>query len=123
MCPATQRLVVAVLTVCGGALPLGALIVGGCRVWREHRDIASKLDRVQALRLPQGTTDEDYAAAQEAILSHTMTITQAEYGHEWVRRHILRDTLDDLRGPALAAGAGVVLATVASLWGLFLPPA
>jgi hypothetical protein len=62
-----------------------------------------------------------WTEARAVILPPTTTVLFVEYGLEWVRRHILRDALDDLRGPALVASVGVVLATVAGVWGLWLP--
>ena len=110
----------AALSVLGGVLPLGALGVGARRLVRAHRKLAGQLVDIERIQAEDSLSPAERRTRTAAILQPLSTVGYVLYTREWTREAIMRNAVEDLRGPALWGAAGVVCGTIASVWSLWL---
>lgn len=115
-----MKLTLTLMTVLGGLLPLGAVIWGGVTLRRDYRKLVDDLTKIdEIIEAPEGTY-EDSSAAMVAVREPTYNMGRLMYSHEWSQRLVWEQALRDLRGPAWLAGAGLLLATVAGAWSIWI---
>lgn len=115
-----MRTAVLVVTLLGGLLPLAAVGWAALATTRAYRSLDDDLQRIHAISHQHGSDPAKATPLMAAVRGPTSTNTTVLYQLEETRRAILRDTIDDLRGPAALAAVGVVFATVGSVWSLYL---
>ena len=110
-----MRAIAIVLTLLGGLLPLIGLLLAWLRARRAFTPLDADLRRITEL-VSRNTPADEIAAVREPQFMNG----ELPYTPELVERAILRSALEDLRGPALLAAAGVVLATAGSVLSLYV---
>lgn len=115
-----MRCLVVMLTVLGGILPIAAVIWAWMSGGRAHADLHRDLAVIGRIASAGGDDNAAVTRAMHAVRQPTHTYAMALYTPELVERAILRSALDELKGPALVAGIGVIFATVGSLLSLWL---
>jgi hypothetical protein len=111
---------VIILTLLGGVLPLAGLIWAWKAGRRQHAALDTDLHEIARVAEVSGDDNEAASRAMYAVRQPTHTYAMELYTPELVERAILRSALDDLKGPALVAGIGVISATTGSLLSLWL---
>lgn len=115
-----MRIFLTVLALAGGVLPVTAVMWGWLNIRAEYRSLVHDLEAIdEIIAAPDGLTDSK-DTAMLAIRRPKFNVGRLTYTHEWARRLILEQAMDDLRGPAWLAGTGVVLASISSMWSLWL---
>lgn len=114
------QVLVTAMTIIGAVLTLGGLGWGARRLVFEHRELVAALAEVRRIDQDDSLTVDEQTAQKEAALPHTSSWADVEYIREWVRRFILEQALSNLRWPAALTATGVVLSTVASVWGVWV---
>ncbi|MBP0460837.1 hypothetical protein [Streptomyces montanisoli] len=117
-----MKIILAVCTALGGALPLVALVWGWLLTRRDFRKLVADLDAIDAvIHAP----DTDYpgpggkSAAMEEIRTPEANWGRITYTFEWVQRMILKQALEDLTGPAWLALVGLIVGTTAGVWSIW----
>jgi hypothetical protein len=115
-----MKLTLTLLTICGGLLPLAAIIWGAVSLRRDYNRLVDDLTAIdEIIQAPEGTYP-DRSAAMMAIRQPAFNLGRLMYSYEWAQRLVWQQAMDDLRGPAWLAGAGLVAATVAGAWGVWI---
>ncbi|NGO09309.1 hypothetical protein G5C60_17300 [Streptomyces sp. HC44] len=73
----------------------------------------------EIIQAPEGTYP-DASAAMTAIRQPAFSLGRLTYTYEWAQRLVWQQAMDDLRGPAWLAGAGVVIGTIAGAWSIWI---
>jgi hypothetical protein len=89
-----MRWFVSGLYVLAGLLLIGAIVLAGRRVAREHHKLAAALDEVDRLNGDETLSDEEREQRKKSILVPQFTWGRVTYTYEWIQRLILRDALD-----------------------------
>ncbi|MFG3099736.1 hypothetical protein ACGFZL_04250 [Streptomyces sp. NPDC048182] len=115
-----MKLSLTLVTILGGLLPLAAVIWGSVSLRRDYRRLVNDLTAIDAIiQAPEGT-HADRSAAMRAVREPKYNAGRLMYSYEWTQRLVWEQAMDDLRGPAWLAGAGLVLATVAGAWSIWI---
>ncbi|MFJ4004017.1 hypothetical protein ACIPWL_11225 [Streptomyces sp. NPDC090023] len=115
-----MKLTLTLMTICGGLLPLAAVIWGGVSLRRDYRRLVADLTAIdQIIQAPPGTYP-DPSAAMTAIRPPVFNMGRLTYTYEWAQRLVWEQALEDLRAPAWLASAGLVIATVAGAWSIWI---
>ncbi|MER7836650.1 hypothetical protein ABTY98_12215 [Streptomyces sp. NPDC096040] len=115
-----MKLTLTLMTICGGLLPLAAVIWGGVSLRRDYRRLVADLTAIdQIIQAPEGTYP-DPSAAMSGVRQPAFNMGRLAYSYEWAQRLVWEQAMEDLRGPAWLAGAGVVVATVAGAWSIWI---
>ncbi|MEV6796441.1 hypothetical protein AB0M87_31650 [Streptomyces sp. NPDC051320] len=118
-----MKLTLTLLTVVGGLLPLAALVWGGLALRRDYEALVEDLDAIdRVIQAPEGTyeTSGDQSAAMYAIREPAFNVGRLTYTYEWAQRLIWQQAMNDLRGPAWLAVAGLIVATTAGAWSIWV---
>ncbi|MFJ9915138.1 hypothetical protein [Actinacidiphila glaucinigra] len=118
-----MKLTLTLITVAGGLLPLIAIIWGGQALRRDYRKLVDDLDAIDSvIGAPEGTyeSSEAQSAAMYAIRQPAFNMGRLTYTYEWAQRLVWEQAMNDLRGPAWLATTGLVLATVAGTWSIWI---
>lgn len=115
-----MRSLVIILTLLGGVLPLAALVWAWKTGTRQHAALDRDLREIALVAETSGGDNEAATRGMYAVRQPTHTYAMELYTPELAERAILRSALDDLKGPALVAGVGVICATIGSLLSLSL---
>ncbi|MFI6489888.1 hypothetical protein [Streptomyces sp. NPDC050564] len=115
-----MKLTLTLVTVLGGLLPLVAVIWGSVALRRDYKSLVDDLTAIdQIIQASEGTYD-DPSAAMRAVREPAFNMGRLAYTYEWAQRLVWEQAIDDLRGPAWLAGAGLGLATVAGAWSVWI---
>ncbi|MGM9439058.1 hypothetical protein ACTAF0_01800 [Streptomyces murinus] len=118
-----MKLMLTLMTAAGGLLPLAAIIWGGLALRKDYRKLVSDLeaiDRVIEALVGTYESSEAQSAAMYAIREPAFNYGRLTYTYEWAQRLVWEQAMNDLRGPAWLAIGGLVLATVAGAWSLWV---
>jgi hypothetical protein len=107
---------VSILIALGGALPIAALVWGAVGASRRMRELREQRQRIVDVENEPSETIERLRT--EGIPLTTMGDLLRV--RQDVEIAILRNALDDLKGPAVLALIGVIAGSVGSVWSLFL---
>lgn len=80
-------------------------------------DDLSAIDEI--IQAPEGTYT-DPTAAMLAIRRPEYNIGRLMYSYEWTQRLVWEQAMNDLRGPSWLAGTGLLLATGAGTWSIWI---
>jgi hypothetical protein len=116
--------VVLILTILGLVIPLTAVAVAFVRVRRQFRASSAKLAQAQQLRLEadhvRGADQEALIARADSILKPSSTFADVLFLREVMENYILEAEWSELKWPAVVGVFGLVVATAASVWSLYL---
>lgn len=118
-----MKLTLTLLTVVGGLLPLIAVIWGGVALRRDYSALVSDLDAIdRIIQAPEDAYESsaEKSAAMRAIREPTFNMGRLMYTYEWAQRLVWKQAMSNLRGPGWLAVAGLVLATVAGAWSIWI---
>lgn len=118
-----MRVLLTALAIAGGVMPIVAVIWGWLSIRSDYHKLVRDLDAIDVvIQAPQGTyaSGEEQSEAMYAIRAPMFNVGRATFAGEWTQRLILKQAMDDLRGPAWLAGGGLLLSTVAGVWSLWL---
>ncbi|MFG2458015.1 hypothetical protein ACGFWE_13230 [Streptomyces sp. NPDC048523] len=118
-----MKLMLTLMTAAGGLLPLAAIIWGGLALRKDYRKLVSDLEAIdRVIEAPEGTYESSQAqsAAMYAIRQPAFNFGRLTYTYEWAQRLVWEQAMNDLRGPAWLAVAGLVVATVAGSWSIWI---
>jgi hypothetical protein len=118
-----MKLMLTLMTALGGLLPLAAIVWGGLALREDYRKLVSDLDAIDlVIEAPEGTyaSSEAQSAAMYAIREPKFNGGRLTYTYEWSQRLVWAQAMNDLRGPAWLAAGGLVLATVAGAWSIWV---
>ncbi|MFH8749148.1 hypothetical protein ACH4GK_20880 [Streptomyces rimosus] len=118
-----MKLMLTLMTVAGGLLPLMALIWGGLALRKDYVALVRDLDAIdRIIQAPEDAfeTPQQRDAAMHAVREPTFNYGRLTYTYEWIQRLVWGQAMNDLRGPAWLAIAGLVLATAAGAWSLWV---
>ncbi|MFJ8723617.1 hypothetical protein [Streptomyces sp. NPDC093269] len=118
-----MKLTLTLMTVAGGLLPMIAVIWGGLPLRKDHQKLVRDLEAIdRVIQAPAGAYDstETRSAAMYAIRQPAFNFGRLTYTYEWAQRLVWEQAMNDLRGPAWLAIAGLVLATTAGTWSIWL---
>ncbi|MEU1941091.1 hypothetical protein ABZ554_01150 [Streptomyces sp. NPDC020125] len=111
----------AILTVLAGVLPLTSVVWGWLSTRKTYRKLASDLDRIDAIiEAPDDEYPQGKSEAMTAVREPEFNWGRVMYTYEWAQRLVLKQALDDLKGPAWLAVAGVFLGMVAGVWSMWM---
>ncbi|MGW7820296.1 hypothetical protein ACWGLF_19690 [Streptomyces puniciscabiei] len=115
-----MKLTLTLMTVCGGLLPLAAVVWGAVSLRRDYKRLVDDLTAIdEIIQAPEGT-HPDPSAAMTAIRQPAFNLGRLTYTYEWAQRLVWQQAMDDLHGPAWLAGAGVVIGTIAGAWSIWI---
>lgn len=118
-----MKLTLTLMTVAGGFLPLIAIVWGGLALRADYRRLVSDLEAIdRVIEAPEGTyeSSEAQSAAMYAIRQPAFNFGRLTYTYEWAQRLVWEQAMNDLRGPAWLAVAGLALATVSGAWSIWV---
>jgi hypothetical protein len=123
-----MRTIVTVIAVLGGLFLVQAVVWGALsarsrvRLLERYRALSSVLSQhnIHLVSPEHRGCQVDVNAAMAAVGADPNTGADIAAIRQLVEAAILRQVLRDLRGPAALGLAGVVLATTAAVWGLWL---
>lgn len=113
-------LALTVVSALGGALTFSGLFWGAAEVVNERRRLTHDLDAIERIA-GENLNYEEKAARMNEIRPSASSFTTTLYGLEWTQRLILNHAVQSLRWPALLTALGVIFATAASVWSIWMP--